>query len=211
MFDTLLANALGTQGVVTDFDNDGIPDVIMNGKCFLYVLRGNGDGTFTYMNKKWGISEMATAAVNEGLCFGDINEDGMLDIVACAGNPDKHKLVAVFRNDLPKKNWIRVRPVGAKGNRGAAGAVITLLEPRAGEDKVLWREQVVFWGRQSSHSYYQTPVTERHFGLGQRDKVRVQVQFYPSGRVAESKKMDVNRVVTLLETEAQTIVGGSGK
>jgi len=193
-----------TQGVVTDFNNDGIADVIMNGKCFLYVLRGTPEGTFEYMNKAWGISELATAAVNEGLCFGDINEDGMLDIVACAGDPDKNKRVGVYRNDLVKKNWVRVRPVGVPGNRGAAGTVIKLFDPRASGEKLLWSEQVLFWGRQSSHSYYQWPTTERHFGLGDLDKVNVRVQFYPSGKKVEKKGVAANKIVTVSEEGPQT-------
>ncbi len=30
--------------VMTDLDNDGIGDVLMNGRSFLYVLRGTGGG-----------------------------------------------------------------------------------------------------------------------------------------------------------------------
>src|SRR5262249_35452841 len=30
--------------VVVDIDNDGIPDILINGRFFLYVLRGLGDG-----------------------------------------------------------------------------------------------------------------------------------------------------------------------
>lgn len=201
------------QGIVTDFDNDGIPDIIMNGKHFLYVLRGNADGTFEYINKKWGISEFATAAVNEGLCFGDINEDGMLDIITCGGDMDKNKRVNVFRNDLPKQNWVRVRPVGAKGNRGAAGAIIRVFDPAAGDKaaKPFWTEQVVFWGRQSCHSYYQTPITERHFGLGKRDKVNVEVEFYPSGKHVEAQSVAANRIVTIEEESGKNSATELGK
>src|SRR5439155_12796962 len=37
--------------VVTDFDNDGIADILWNGRNFLWLLRGTGGGNFTYMNK----------------------------------------------------------------------------------------------------------------------------------------------------------------
>jgi len=37
--------------VVVDLDNDGSADIVWNGRNFLWILRGNGDGTFTYMNK----------------------------------------------------------------------------------------------------------------------------------------------------------------
>lgn len=136
--------------VVTDFDNDGVPDIIRNGKHHLWVLRGNGDGTFTYMNKAWGIEDTAAASVDDGICFGDIDGDGRLDIVGYTGNLDKQRQVKVYHNDLPARNWVNVRPLGAAGNRGAAGAKIRL----SAEGKLLWYEQVIIGNSQSAHSYY---------------------------------------------------------
>src|SRR6185295_15532015 len=69
---------------VTDFDNDGIPDLILNGRNFLVVFRGVGDGTFSTINDAWGIPNDAWSAVDEGLCFGDVDNDGRLDLVICA-------------------------------------------------------------------------------------------------------------------------------
>ncbi len=40
-----------------------------------------GAGDFTYMNKVWGIDDHSDAAVDAGLCFGDIDGDGALDIL----------------------------------------------------------------------------------------------------------------------------------
>ena len=62
--------------VVTDFDNDGLPDIIVNGRHFLKLFRGTGDGRFVYMNDAWGIKDLSAAAIDDGLCFGDIDADG---------------------------------------------------------------------------------------------------------------------------------------
>jgi FG-GAP-like repeat len=62
---------------MTDLDNDGIADVIWDGRHFLWVFRGTGDGQFKYMNKEWGIKDLSAASVDDGHCFGDINGDGM--------------------------------------------------------------------------------------------------------------------------------------
>src|SRR5207244_2522202 len=100
----------------TDLDNDGIPDILINGRHFFWVLRGNGDGTFTYANDTWGLPDGATSAVDEGLCFGDVDGDGMLDLVTCAkGAEAKEKGVALYRNALPRLHGINVRLIGAKG------------------------------------------------------------------------------------------------
>jgi hypothetical protein len=185
--------------VVTDFDNDGIPDIIMDGRNFLHVLRGTGGGNFEYMNTKWGLPKIATAAVDEGICFGDVDKDGRLDIVACNGGVDKNKTVGLFHNELPTQHWLNVRPIGLKGNRGAAGSKIRLYEAGGLGDpkKLIWYEQVAIWGRQSAHSYYTYAQTERHFGLGQRDKVDVEVEFYPTGTKVPRKGVSADATMEI--------------
>jgi hypothetical protein len=182
--------------VVTDFDNDGIPDILWNGKNFLWVLRGQGDGTFKYMNKEWSIKDACASSVDDGLCFGDINGDGMLDIVGYTAIGNERRF-AVYRNDLPKQNWINVRPIGLPGNKGAAGAKIRLFEP--GTQKLLWYEQVCIFDSQAAASYYSFAETERHFGLGKRDKVDVEVEFYPSGKKVRLKDAKANATLKIDE------------
>ncbi len=184
--------------VVTDFDNDGIADILWNGRNFLWALRGTGGGHFAYANKEWGIEDKSAASVDDGLCFGDFDADGDLDIVGYTGSLDSKRLVRVYRNDLPAQNWICVRPVGAPGNLGAAGAKIRITEP--GEpQKLLWFEQVMILNSQSAHSYYSYEQTERHFGLGQRKTVDVSVEFYPSGKRVERKAAHANQTLVLSE------------
>jgi hypothetical protein len=172
--------------VVTDLDNDGRADVLIDGRNFLYILKGGGDGAFDIVNNEWGILTLAFSAVDEGLCFGDINNDGALDLITCApGRNEKEKGLAVLRNDLRRRHWLRIRPIGAAGNRSATGAKIRITEPGTG--KLLWYEQIALWGRQSFHSYYATSPTERHFGLGDRESVDVSVEFHPSRKVVEQR------------------------
>jgi len=89
-----------------------------------------------------------------------------------------------------------VRPIGAPGNRGAAGATIRITEVGG---KLLWSEQVMILNSQSAHSYYSYAQTERHFGLGERKAVEVLVQFYPSGRQVQKKAVPANSIVVVAE------------
>ena len=183
--------------VVTDFDNDGLADIIWNGRNFLWVLRGTGGGSFRYMNKAWGIEDKSAASVDDGLCFGDLDGDGDLDIIGYTGNLDANRQVKVYRNDLPAQNWVRVRLVGKSGNRGAAGAKIRLTE-RDSPHQLVAFEQVMILDSQSAHSYYSLAPTERHFGLARRQAIDVSVEFYPSGKRVE-RQAAANSIVTVSE------------
>jgi hypothetical protein len=182
------------MAVVTDFDNDGVPDVIWNGRNFLWVLRGVGDGTLEYVNKRWGIEDVSAASVDDGICFGDIDGDGDLDIIGYAGKTDSERRLRVYRNDVARGNWIDVKLIGAAGNRGAAGAKIRISEG----GKLLAYEQVLNAGSQSAHSSFISSVTQRHFGLGARKAVDVSAEFYPSG-----KKVDLKGVAGVVEVNEE--------
>jgi len=182
--------------VTTDFDNDGVGDILVNGKHFLKVLRGIGGGSFEYANSLWGIADVSAASIDDGLCFGDIDADGDLDIVGYASINEQRRF-AVYRNDLPARNRLRIRLIGSRGNRGATGAKIRIYAH--GEDRLLRYEQVTIYDSQAAASYYALPVTERHFGLGKRKIVDVSVEFYPSRRLVWKRGIDANQTVEVLE------------
>lgn len=183
--------------VTTDFDNDGIVDIIMDGKYYLKVLRGTGGGNFTYMNTTWGIRDTAAASVDDGLCFGDIDGDGDLDIIGY-DETFPTRTLKVYRNDSPPNNWLNIRPVGLAGNTGAAGAKISIYAP--GTNQLLWYEQVASYDFQVATSYYGRGQTERHFGLGARATVDVVVEF-PSGRTTRINNVAANQTIQAFESQ----------
>ncbi len=182
--------------VTTDFDNDGVADILVNGKYFLKILKGTGGGSFKYVNAAWGIADVSAASIDDGLCFGDIDADGDLDIVGYT-SIDGQRRFAVYRNDLPSLNRLRVRLIGSRGNRGAAGAKIRVYTP--GGDRLLWYEQVAIYDSQAAASYYALPMTERHFGLGKRETVDVSIEFYPSRRLVWKRGVKANETVEIHE------------
>jgi hypothetical protein len=182
--------------VATDFDNDGIADIIVNGKNFLKILRGTGGGNFTYMNTAWGIKDTAASSVDDGLCFGDIDGDGDLDVIGYR-TVWPERFFDVYRNDLPRRNWIRVRPIGRAGNKGAAGAKIRIYA--AGAQQLLWYEQVAIYDHQAAQSYYGLAKTERHFGLGSRNTADINVEFYPSGKIVWRRGVTANQAMEIYE------------
>jgi MYXO-CTERM domain-containing protein len=188
---------------MTDFDNDGIPDVIVTGRNYLKVLRGTGGGSFEYVNKTWGgIVDLAEASVDNGFAFGDIDGDGDLDLIGYKTIEPRH--LNVYVNNLPAKNWLNVRTVGLPGNKAAAGAEIRVFAP--GTNQLLWYEEVSIYSKQVQQNYYALGETERHIGLGSRATVDVTVRFHPSNKVVRRDGVAANSTVRISEDGAGTTV-----
>lgn len=101
-----------------DYDNDGWQDIFVcgyqfngsiagetakealgleNGNSKMYLYRNNHDGTFTDVSEAAGLSKTVYAM---GANFGDIDNDGYLDMYLGTGNPDYKSLTPnrLFRN-----------------------------------------------------------------------------------------------------------------
>jgi MYXO-CTERM domain-containing protein len=189
---------------VTDIDNDGVADVLAEGWPFFHVLRGTGGGSFQYANKLWGGIVDTGNLPDSGFAFGDIDGDGDLDIIGYKVADSSDRQPNVYRNDLPTQNWVKVRPVGLPGNRGAAGAKISVFE--AGTTKLLWYDEVIIRAKQVQQNYYNFSETERHFGLGSRTSVDVVVHFYPSNKEVKTSGVAANSTVRIGEDGMGTIV-----
>jgi hypothetical protein len=197
---------LGNIGLatVTDIDNDGVADILAQGWGFFQVLRGTGGGNFEYANTTWGNIVSAGNLPDSGFAFGDIDGDGDLDIIGYKVATSNDRQPNVYRNDLPKQNWIKVRPVGLPGNHGAAGAKISVYE--AGTSKLLWYDEVIIRAKQVQQNYYSFADTERHFGLGSRASVDVVVHFYPSNKEVKQSGVAANSTVKIGEDGMGMIV-----
>jgi MYXO-CTERM domain-containing protein len=190
--------------VMTDLDNDGIGDILIAGVSWFHVLRGTGGGNFTYMNETWGGIYSGGQLPDSGFAFGDIDGDGDLDLIGYNFANANFKDLNVYRNDLPKQNWVKVRPVGLPGNKAATGAKIKVYA--AGTQQLLWYEEVVNRAKQVLPSYYTFPETERHFGLGTHASVDVSVLFYPSNKLVKKDGVAANTTVRISEDGQGVII-----
>ena len=180
-------NTLGFGCLFLDVDLDGSLDLaIANGHIDETVrnIRGNvgyaqapqlflndGRGNFHDVASAVG-DDFGRARVGRGLCYGDFDRDGDLDILMTTNNGPAF----LFRNDNTTGNKsVRFHLVGTKSNRDAIGAVVRVYQ--AG----LVQSRMVKTGS-SYLSQSELPVT---FGLGRREAIDRAVIEWPSGRTEE--------------------------
>ncbi len=193
-----------------DLDHDGLVELVVDGKHYLKILRGTGGGQFAYANDDWGIADIAESSVDGGFAFGDIDDDGDLDLVAYEEIYPVRQLV-VYRNDLAVGNWVRVRAVGLAGRKVAPTAKISV-HP-AGQDSLIGHAQLSIYDKQAQQPYYAHHESERHFGIGSHDNVDVSVHFYPSFKLVTVEDVPAGSLVRIGEDGRGVIVppgGGTG-
>jgi hypothetical protein len=178
-----------------DYDNDGWPDLfVTNGH--VYPQRGhyrqrellhhnNRDGTFSEVAGQMG-SALMEERVGRGVAFGDIDNDGDVDIVVndLDGSPQ------LLRNDGGNtNNSVLIKTVGVKSNRDGVGARVKVVSGNLAQlDEV-----------RSGTSYLSQNDLRLHFGLEKRTKIELVEVRWPSGIVDRVKNVNANRILTIKE------------
>jgi hypothetical protein len=163
-----------------DFDNDGWLDLFLaNGAVTLreeqrgqlypflernLLIRNDGHGRFVDESGSAGAA-FAQLAVSRGAAFGDIDNDGSVDILVTTNNGPAR----ILRNNLPHRNWLSVQIDGPGLGIGARVAVKASGLPE-------------FWGRVHTDSSYLSASDPRvHFGLGQATHIEHVTVYWPNG------------------------------
>ena len=171
----------GTQWF--DYDNDGRLDLfIANGAVtILESLRGRpypyGQRNLLLHNEGSRFRESSgeagpafqLAEVGRGAAFGDIDNDGSVDIVVSNNNGPVRLLL---NRAGPHRHWLEVRLQGTRSNRDGIGAKVAVL--RNGE-KPLWRRA------HSDGSYLSASDIRVHFGLGESSTLQAVLVEWPDG------------------------------
>ncbi len=198
----LTRDKTGWSNGIFDFNNDGWKDLFVassdvghpEGPFRHRVAQPNtlfanlGNGKFADAGPAAG-SEFATRkAVHRGAAFGDIDNDGRIDVVVTALNGPTE----VWRNVSPVPNhWLTVSLKGTRSNRDGMGAVIRITTSSGSQSNHV--NTAVGFGSASDKRV--------HFGLG-KDGVVEEVRIkWPSGAVQVLKNVQADQILAVTEPE----------
>jgi len=184
-----------------DYDNDGWLDLLaVNGHVYPQMETANvgasakyrqrklfyrnlGDGTFAETTASAGPALMLSR-VSRGAAFGDIDNDGDVDVVI----NDLDGPPMVLRNDIRTQNrWLQVMLEGSGKNRRAIGATVRIT---AGGHQ---QAQVV----RSGTSYLSQDDFRLHFGLGRSADVDLIEVTWPNGTVTRRTAVAANQLLKI--------------
>ena len=185
---------------LVDFDGDGWPD--------LFITNGHVDDNrrllgqpvdyeeipLLFLNKAGKRFRLSTRGVGpyfdaphvgRGAAFGDLDNDGDIDIVI----NEKDRPCAILRNDTPSANhWIRLVLQGTKSNRDAIGALVI----------VETGHQTIYRQRKGGASLESANDPRLTIGVGPGPIKRLKI-VWPSGIVTEMKNVELDREHKIIE------------
>jgi hypothetical protein len=193
-----------------DYDNDGDLDLFiangavkieetLRGQPFPYrernqLVRNDGTDGFTDVTAVAGPA-LEPVEVSRGAAFGDIDNDGDLDIVVANNNGPARLLRNQAGDD---HHWLTLKLVGTRTSRDATGARVAVLR----------KDQVPLWRRVHTDGSYLSAGDPRvHFGLGTDTALEGVLVIWPDGTEEVWRGIEVNTFNTLQQGSGEAWAG----
>lgn len=193
-----------------DYDNDGKLDLFiangavkieetLRGQPYPYqernqLVHNDGPDGFTDVTAMAGPA-LEPVEVSRGAAFGDLDNDGDLDIVVANNNGPTRLLRNRAGDD---HHWLTLKLVGTRASRDAMGARVAVLR----------KDQVPLWRRVHTDGSYLSASDPRvHFGLGTDTALEGVLVIWPDGTEEVWRGIGVNTFNTLQQGSGETWTG----
>jgi enediyne biosynthesis protein E4 len=186
---------------IADFDNDGWKDLFAACSSILdnaeeiehlpsklpnKVLRNTGGTRFVDVSESAGPS-FGVPQAHRGLAYGDLNNDGRVDVVVTVrdGRPE-----ILLNRSANRNHWLLVKLVGARSNWDGLGARLKATLPGG---LTLYNHATTSTGLSASSD------PRVHFGLGTAQRVEKLEILWPSGVRQVLEKVPANQILAVRE------------
>ncbi len=192
-----------------DYDLDGWPDIfIANGhidgdiqrvqpnvKYAMppHLFRNIGKGTFQEVTKTLGAA-FNTPRVGRGAAYGDINNDGRLDLLLSTNGGPAYLFENAAANGSTANKSLRIKLIGTKSNRDGIGTVVKVTTSAGPESQMM----------RSGSSYLSASELVLTYGLGQLNQADTVEIRWPSGQVDKLSAVAAGQTVTVTEGKGIT-------
>ena len=125
----------------------------------------------------------AISEVSRGAAFGDINNDGAVDMVV-ANNNGPVRLLLNQNHSINRNHWLLVSLQATQGNRFAMGAKVEIRQ----------RARMLLRRAHTDASYLSANDVRVHFGLGEGANIDSLIVHWPSGQKEAWDKLKADRI-----------------
>ena len=189
----------GWSNGVFDFNNDGWKDLFASNSHVndqveqemsvpfkqRNAVFANKGGRMTDVSGDAG-ADFQIAAAHRGAAFGDLDNDGRIDVVVSRFDEPAE----VFKNVSPGENhWLTIKTEGRSSNRDGIGARI----------RVETASAVQYNHVTTSVGYASASDRRAHFGLGKDEVVKSLEIVWPSGRRQELRNIRGDQILAIVE------------
>jgi hypothetical protein len=185
-----------------DFDNDGWKDLFVGQGHVMdniqlsmpqvryletpLLMRNAANGKFVDVSAGAGPAFRRLLAAR-GVAFGDLNNDGWVDVVI---NCNNQPAVVLENHPAARNHWLTVNTIGTTSNRDGIGTGIRLV-PESGPPQYAMVS--------AGGSYLSCNDKRVHFGLGASRGVKLLELSWPSGKVQRLENLAADQFLTVRE------------